>query len=528
MARLKFDSPSLRTFLAAAVIAAFVGGCGSSSVAGHPFRTIQTSLMDDQLLLYDSPAEASNALRAISGLGADQVKVSLVWSLVAPDPDSGRRPSFDASDPGAYPPGAWARYDRIVTEAHRLGLKVSFLLVPPAPAWAIPASNYRQGEVLGHAPNPADFGRFVQAAAKRYSGSYEGLPRVSSWEIWNEPNFPAWLNPYTVPTPGGRTEYLQPALYRSLLNAAWQGLKASGHTPSSDTILIGETVSPGVLTGAQFDRGLYCVGPDLRPLRGSAAAQFACPRSGPPASFVSANPALFAASGFAYHPYSFNIAPNVKYPVGGWITMHNLGSLEGLLNGAFRAYGKPPAGGVPIYLTEFGYESNPPDPYVKNSTTQQATWLNEAEYMAWSDPYVRSFNQFELIDSGPRAGAKPGSRAYWATFQTGLAFFGGRPKPALDAFRLPIWLPDPRHGSSVPVWGQLRPADHSGTQRATIQYLPNDSRDWTSQSKDEVSTKNSQGFFYTSVPIPSAGWVRLAWTDPSDGVTYYSRSAPIR
>ncbi len=527
MARLKFDSPALKSFLTAAAIAGAIGGCGSSP-ARHASRTLQTSLMDDQLLLYDSPAQAGTALQAISALGVDQVKVSLVWSLVAPDPTSTRRPGFDATDPAAYPPGAWTRYDRIVAEAHRLGLKVSFLLVPPSPAWAIPASNYRQGEALGHAPNPADFGQFVQAAARRYSGSYQGLPRVSSWEIWNEPNFPAWLNPFTRRMPGGGTEYLQPALYRGLVNAAWRGLQAGGHTPSTDTILIGETVSPGVLTGAQFDRGLYCVGSDLRPLRGSAAAAYGCPRAGSSTSFVNSNPALFDASGFAYHPYSFDVAPNVGYPLAGWITMHNLSSLAGLLDGAFKAYGALPAGGVPIYLTEFGYESDPPDPYVTNSTAQQAAWLNEAEFMAWNDGYVRSFNQFELIDSAPRAHTKPGSRAYWATFQTGLEFLGGRPKPALPGFRLPIWLPDPRHGSSVPVWGQLRPADHSGTQRATIQYRTSGSRNWSSQGGDAVSTKSQEGFFYTSVPIPSAGWVRLAWTDPSDGATYYSRSARIR
>lgn len=484
--------------------------------------------MDDQLLLYDSPAQAVSTLKAISALGVDQVKVSLVWWLVAPDADSSRRPNFDASNPGAYSYGAWTRYDRIDREARKLGLKVSFLIVPPSPAWAIPPANYRQGEALGHAPDPADLRQFVQAAGQRYSGHYDGLPRVSSWEIWNEPNFPAWLSPHYRELPDGRREYLQPALYRGLVDAAWQGLQDSGHSPVSDTILIGETVSPGVLTGAQFDRGLYCVGSNLRPLRGSAAAEFGCPTSGSPAPFAGANPALFAASGFAYHPYSFNIAPDVSYPVRGWISMDNLGSLEHLLNGAFSAYGKRRAGGVPIYLTEFGYESNPPNPYVKNSTTQQATWLNEAEYMAWSDPYVRSLNQFELIDSAPRANTKPGSRAYWGTFQTGLEFLGGRPKPALDAFRLPIWLPDPRHGSSVPVWGQLRPANHSSTQRATIQYVANGSQSWTSQAADAISTTNSEGFFLARVPIPSAGWVRVAWSDPADGVTYYSRSVQVR
>ncbi len=527
MSRLPFASRALRRILPAASIAALVCACALPSGAWAA-TTMQTSLMDDQQLLYDSPGRVTQELQAMAALGVDQVKVSLVWSLVAPDPSSTRRPSFDASDPGSYPGGAWTRYDRIVLEAESLGMSVSFLVVPPSPAWAVPRAHYGQGKALGHAPRPTDFGQFVEAAGKRYSGSYDGLPRVSAWEIWNEPNFPAWLNPYYGKLKGGRREYLQPLLYRGLLGAAWDGLQASGHSSAADTILIGETVSPGVLTGAQFDRGLYCVGAKLEPLTGSAAAQYGCPTSGSRASFVKANPALFDATGFAYHPYSFNIAPNVRYPLSGWITLHNLGSLARLLNGAFRAYGRLPAGGVPVYLTEFGYESNPPNPFVKNSTTQQAAWLNQAEYMAWRDRNVRSLNQFELIDSRPRARAKPGTRAYWGTFQTGLEFVGGTPKPALDAFRLPIWLPNPRHGSSVLVWGQLRPADHRSPQQATIQYLARGSNSWTSQAGDAVSTTNSEGFFLTRVPIPSAGSVRLEWQDPASGATYYSRTAAVR
>lgn len=527
MSRLPFAPLKLKTLLAPALIGALTLACALPA-PGRASTTMQSSLTDDQQLLYDSPGRTISELQAIKALGVDQIKVSLVWSLVAPDASSTRRPNFDASDPGAYPDGAWTRYDRIVLEAQQLGLAVSFLVVPPSPAWAIPRAHYGQGKRLGHAPSPNEFQQFVQAAGERYSGDYGGLPRVSNWEIWNEPNFPAWLNPYYRKMRGGPREYLQPLLYRGLLNAAWAGLQASGHGPATDTVLIGETVSPGVLAGAQFDRGLYCVSSNLKPLRRSAAREFGCPTSGSRASFVSANPALFDATGFAYHPYSFNIAPNVPYPLSGWITMHNLGSLARLLNGAYGAYGQLRAGGVPIYLSEFGYESNPPNPYVKNSATQQATWLNEAEYMAWKDPYVRLMNQFELIDSRPRAHTKPGSRAYWGTFQTGLEFVGGRPKPALAAFRLPIWLPSARHGARVLVWGQLRGANHSTTQQATVQYLARGSNTWRSETGDTITTTNSEGFFLARVPVPSAGSVRLAWLDSTSGTTYYSRTVGVR
>jgi hypothetical protein len=488
---------------------------------------LKMSMEDDGLLVYSSATRAIKTLEQMKALGVDQVKVTLIWNLVAPHPKSSHRPKFNATDPGAYGSDAWGRYDMIVQEAHALGMSVSFIIVPPAPTWAIPRSHYREGSLLGHAPYPADFRQFVQAAGARYNGSYEGLPRVGTWEIWNEPNFPAWLNPYYSRTPRGAREYIGPMLYRQLVDAASNGLAATGHTPATDTILIGETVSPGDISGGAFDRGLYCIGQGLHRLTGAAAQQWACPTSGNATAFVKANPGLFRVSGFAYHPYSFNLAPNIPYPLPNWITMQNLGSLEHLLVGAYEAYGQlPRSHQVPLYLTEFGYESDPPNPYVQNSTTQQATWINEVEYMAWKDSYVKTLNQFELVDSRPRHGAKPGSRAYWATFQTGLEFQNGKPKPALAAFRLPIWLPSERHGSSVAVWGQLRPADHTTRQTGLIEYQPRGSGTWQAGSGDLVSTTNSEGFFFDHVPIPSAGRVRLAWADPS-GTVYYSRSVPV-
>ena len=40
------------------------------------------------------------------------------------------------------------------------------------------------------------------------------------------------------------------------------------------------------------------------------------------------------------------------------------------------------AGSVPLYLTEFGYQTHPPDP-LGVSPAQQARYLNQAEYLAY-------------------------------------------------------------------------------------------------------------------------------------------------
>jgi hypothetical protein len=90
--------------------------------------------MDDQQLIYSPPAHVVDTLRQIKALGIDQIKVPVVWSLVAPEPNSRRVPKFDATNPAAYPPGAWQRWDLLDYTAFQLGIDVYFQLTPPARA----------------------------------------------------------------------------------------------------------------------------------------------------------------------------------------------------------------------------------------------------------------------------------------------------------------------------------------------------------------------------------------------------------
>src|SRR5437763_1129653 len=125
------------------------------------------------------------------------------------------------------------------------------------------------------------------------------IPRVDFWGIWNEPNERSWLNPWYRQLPG-RKAYIQTQTYRSLVDAGWNGLSASSH--SSDTIVIGETANRGIQTPTQFVRALYCVGGNLRPLRGTAARDIGCPTSGSSAQFANQHPGLFESAGYAHHP----------------------------------------------------------------------------------------------------------------------------------------------------------------------------------------------------------------------------------
>ena len=91
---------------------------------------------------------------------------------------------------------------------------------------------------LNWEPNAAAFGQFVRAMGTRYSGNYDpslgriapgdpnDLPRIGFWSVWNEPDYGPSLAPQGVP--GHLTIENSPRMYRSLLDAAWSGLMATG------------------------------------------------------------------------------------------------------------------------------------------------------------------------------------------------------------------------------------------------------------------------------------------------------------
>jgi hypothetical protein len=540
-----------RILRAALAVCALACALPAHALAAH---TQESILMDDNHLIYATPKHMAQTLRQIKALGVDRVKVSVVWQLVAPDAASHHKPKFDASNPAAYPYGAWTRWDQLVAWSKLLGLKVYFQISPPAPAWATSAQPEKsgQGYTWSEKPNAGYFRQFVEAIGRRYSGSYgtsnpgslvpprelgvsgrsgvtptasdpnPPLQRVNYWGVWNEPNEPGWLSPQFKVVHGHRID-TAPGMYRRLVDGAYSGLKASGHR--HDTFLVGETASHGWIYPIPFTQELYCVDSRYRPLKGTAARNEGCPQKGRRSSFVSKHPGLFAFHGFAYHPYSFDTPPARTMSDPNLITLANLGKMERAVDRAHGAYGKDPRGGVPMYLTEWGYKTNPPNPFVKTSLSEQAIWLNEGEYMTFRDRRVRSLAQFLLLDDTPRAGAVPGSRSYWSTFQTGLIFASGKFKPAYTSFRMPIWLPSHRHGSRVAVWGQFRPADHSTVAHGVLRYRRHGSKRWGTLAK--IQTASSEGFLVAHVRIPAAGAVKLSWRNPANGRSYFSRVVGI-
>jgi len=519
------------------VVVVIRGSSGST-----PLRPYLASMFqDDDHLLYNTDVKVSRTLDQLERLGVNQIRATVLWKAIAPNPTATTAPvGFQAGDPASYPAGVWAPYDRLVQQAAARGITVDFDLTAPGPLWAMaqkpPAAKYADH----WSPSAQAYGQFVTAAGTRYSGRYTPpgastpLPRVSFWSIWNEANQQGWLTPQWQSVQG-QPVMESAALYRDYADAAYAALTRTGHSTATDTILVGELAPEGsarptydyrdAIPPLPFLRGLYCVDAGYRPLTGPAATAIGCPLGGEESKFVAAHPGLFRATGFGHHPYSFFLAPSASMADPGFAPLANLGRLERELDAIFSTYGVSHQ--LPLYLTEYGYETYPPNPWRGVSLRLQSLYLNEAQYMAWRDPRVRTMSQFLLYDALPDSSFPPGSQKYWSTFQTGLRFAGGRPKPSLGSYRLPLFLPDPVLGSSgsVLVWGMLRAAAPGSRQSVQIQW-----QSQTGGSYQTVATAapdNPNQVFVVSVKLPGPGTVRMAWTSPQ-GRVMYSRRVGVR
>ncbi|HEY7294665.1 MAG TPA: hypothetical protein VH916_06470, partial [Dehalococcoidia bacterium] len=312
-----------------AVLAGCGGGSSSSSestsVAAAANRSGPISIFEAEAQLRGTPAQTAQNIDVLRKLGVDVIRVYMPWNQLAPKPDSRKRPNFNAADPSSYSAATWAVYDTMIRDATARGIGIDLTVGAHVPLWATGTHAPPGGPHLQWEPSASEYGQFMRAVGKRYSGTYKPpgaskpLPRVKFWAIWNEPNYGVDIAPQAI---DHSTVEVSPRLYRGLVNAAWSALQTTGH--GHDTILIGETAPRGLTTGnnpgnfsgmvpLRFIRALYCVGSNLKPLTGQAATVRGCPATAATSKrFAAENPALFHATGFADHPYpQGKIPPNV-------------------------------------------------------------------------------------------------------------------------------------------------------------------------------------------------------------------------
>ena len=530
----------------------------------------ESILQDDPQLLGVPPVELEKRIRFLKSIGVDRLRVSVFWSNVAPQRFSQTKPAFPApgaSSPASYPSNAWEPYDNIVSIAKSHDLDLLFTITGPAPAWATPGAHRREGLFR---PNPRDFQEFVTAVGRRYSGSYPVgdrftsesgerppltiggiqigpgeptgqpvplLPRVDGWSIWNEPNFPTWLSPVWLDNRPRRASDMvaaAPHHYRKLVGAAWAGLGATGH--ENDLILIGETAPRGAkkpsqlgnaMPPAEFARELYCLKSNFRPYSGRSARLRSCPEDrSERRAFRDGNPALFRAKGYAHHPYSLDRLrwrkPTWRHPMKDNVPIANLTRLIDTLDRATLAWGsrREP---MSIWITEYGYQTTPPDPVAGVAPARQGPLSAWGEHMAYRNPRVASIAQFLYVDDEPVAGYSGRHPRRWITWQSGLFTREGTPKPFAVDYQRPIHAV--QRARLVRVFGGYRPGRTGTSILARLEYSRRGDR-W--QALRTVAVTNPRGYLSARVRVPRAGFVRLVWRDPATNAPVPSRSVRVR
>jgi len=429
---------SARRLAAAALGAAVIlGGCGGDD-SGSPAARSQLSVFEDHdALVREGPVRRQETLAELRGLGVDTLRVGIKWNEVAPRP-------------GSY--SGWSDYDDLLRRAQDMDFRVIAYLAPEAPRWATAAKARVTSENVNTRPDPDAFGDFAEAVARRYSG------RVEWFSIWNEPNHVLFLKPQRE----------APRIYRELVAAALPRIRE--HAPDAK-VLVGETApvgKPGTTIGpAEFMRRWLCLDEDFE----RALVDRTC------ASFTRLD-----VDGFAHHPYGPTQRVPAKQDIISLLAIRRLGRY---LDRAARA-GRMPLD-LPIYNTEFGLQSNPPDPTVSTTPARQAALINEKEELSYRYPRLRSYSQYLMYDDPPGEGVDEG--VVWSGFQTGLRFTDGRRKPAWEAFRLPIVVHTRGPGRAL-VWGRVRP----GEGRRTVRLEARRGGDWRQVA--ELQTDDA-GYFET-------------------------------
>ncbi|HYI81550.1 MAG TPA: hypothetical protein VEW67_11875, partial [Thermoleophilaceae bacterium] len=311
------------------------------------------------------------------------------------------------------------------------------------------------------------------------------------WSMYNEPNLEHYLYPQLARAGRGRFVDLAAVRYRRLWYEGWKAI-AQYDPANRNRVLFGETAAISSPMDTLY--AALCLDEEGKPFKGRMRVLQGCGKA-----------QKLPIAGLALHPYN-------NYAIGSVFTRsHTKDSLAmGYVSRAHKLLGRAARHGrIPrgrgIYVTEFGFQSAPPNPFGDAlSLGRQAAAINEADRLFFGDPRVRSVAQYELYDVG-----NPGE------FNTGLRFAEGGAKPSLAAYRMPLVVT--RLGRNrVEVWGQVRPA--SGRTRAVVETT-------TGRVVGRPLTNGAGYYRFVLARGGAAGMrYRASWVAP-DGETLLSRVA---
>jgi hypothetical protein len=400
------------------------------AASAHAARPLVTAIAD--------PAEftggsAPLAFERSADAGATMVRIFISWTEVAP-PGTTKPSGFDARNP-ADPHYSWDGADRQIRLALAQGL-TPIVGLAWAPEWAETASN--SGWTGAGRPDPGAYGDFAYAAARRYGGGFAGLPRVRYWEAWNEPNLfvnllPQYDTPLSEPVTAN-SEPLSGRHYRLLLNA----FAASAHRVHRDNVVIGGNTAPFGRYGARehgvapmvFMRQMLCMTRRNRPQPGCRGR---------------ANLDVWS-----HHPYTEG-GPTHKAESPDNVSLGDLPRMRRLLRAAIKAGHIRSRRQVRFWVTEFAWDTNPPDPNTV-PVKLHGRWVAEALYRMWLNG-ISLVTWFQIRDEYRPELPKRAEYTAGLYFRCLTGPSCDKPKPALAAFRFPFVAFKSR-GGKVAVWGR--------------------------------------------------------------------------
>jgi hypothetical protein len=279
----------------------------------------------------------------------------------------------------------WTRADLLLDGLHEHGI-APLVTLWGTPGWA------NGGRAENWAPTSKwTFAGFARRVAERY-------PFVRMWTVWNEPNQRRWLRPTSPKT------YVQ-----KLLNPAVDAI----HQASPGALVAGGVTAPRASAGG--------VSP-VDWIRGMAAAHARL-------------------DAYAHNPYPLSRGETPTSGGCGHCTTITMATLPRLLTDVKKAFGAK----TRIWLTEYGYQTNPPDRFLGVSYATQAKYEGEATLRVYEAPRVDLLIHYLVRDEPDPA-----------RWQSGLYTTAQRAKPALAAFRFPL-TERSRTGRRTVLWGQVRP-----------------------------------------------------------------------
>jgi hypothetical protein len=288
----------------------------------------------------------------------------------------------------------WSAFDPVMDGLHARHI-TPLITLWGSPKWA------NGGKAPNALPKTTAFGAFAYAAAKHY-------PWVRMWTVWNEPN----TRVFSVP--------VSPSLYvKNLLNPAY----ASLHRANRSNKVAGGVTSPR-RTASGMSPTTFAEG--MRAAHAKLDAYAANPYPGTKVETPFHDPCSFCKT----------------------LNMSRLPQIRALVTRLFGA-------GKQLWLTEYGYQTNPPDRVLGVSYAKQAQSIGQAALRVWEQPGATVLIQF-LVQDEPSIGG----------WQSGLYTKAGKAKPARAAFALPLAQMS-RTGMRTVLWGQVRPG--SGARSYTVQ-----------------------------------------------------------